>query len=100
MNLAGLDVSRGSCLGNVLLLLNTCYDQLAEPFQLLLIESLAIFPHVCKLGHVVPLPKPGNRSNIKNYRLITITSALGNFRGRSACQAEAFHRIDHSSKSK
>ena len=59
-------------------LLRYCGNELSYPLSIILNKSLSsgIFPEVLKQSHVIPIFKSGDKSNINNYRPITIQSSI------------------------
>lgn len=80
LKLKHLDTKKGVGLDNILpSVLYHCRSLLAEQLSSLFNKSLekGIFPPSLKIRYVAPLHKSGNRSNITNYRTITILPVMG-----------------------
>ena len=60
------------------IVLKSCAPELAPVLNKLfrLSYNLGIFPSSCKLAHIFPIPKKGDKSDPSNYRPITITSLI------------------------
>lgn len=61
------------------LFVKCCKLTLVKPLCMIYNKMLSegIFPTVWKIGHVVPIYKSGDKSNVSNYRPITLLSVFG-----------------------
>lgn len=60
------------------LILKKCCSAISRPLTLLFNESLSsgIFPNKWKVAHISPIHKSGKKSDIKNYRPVSIISVI------------------------
>lgn len=78
--LKSLDASKGPGSDNIPpVFLKYCANELAEPLTILFKMSLkeGVFPSKWKEAHIVPIHKKGSKSDISNYRPISILNTLG-----------------------
>lgn len=78
--LENLDVSKGAgCDGVSPRYISMCAKSLAYPLSIIFTRSMreGFFPSVWKRANIVPIHKKGSRSNIENYRPISILNIFG-----------------------
>lgn len=75
-----LDIKKGAGPDNIPpSFLQYCSGMLAQPLSNLFNLSIqhGRFPEILKMGHIIPILKSGNPTQVENYRPITILSAVG-----------------------